>query len=59
MDIQQKRDILMSLPLTERERQWIMDRLETLSTKEQYQLSAAIQRTGRLGELADKTGWEL
>lgn len=59
MDIRQKRDILMSLPLMDRERQWIMERLETLSVKEQYQLSAAIQRTGRLGELADKTGWEL
>lgn len=59
MDIRQKRDLLMSLPLMDRERQWIMDRLETLSVKEQYQLSAAILRTGRLGELAGKTGWEL
>lgn len=59
MDIQQKRDFLMSLPLMEQEQQWIMERLDTLSVKEQHQLSAAILRTGKLEELADKTGWEL
>ena len=36
-----------------------MERLDTLSVKEQYQLSAAILRTGKLEELAGKTGWEL
>ena len=59
MDIQQKRDLLMSLPLMEQEQRWIMERLDTLSVKEQYQLSAAILRTGKLEELAGKTGWEL
>lgn len=59
MNIQQKRDFLMSLPLMEQEQQWIMERLDTLSVKEQHQLSAAILRTGKLEELADKTGWEL
>lgn len=59
MDIQQKRDFLMSLPLMEQEQQWIMERLDTLSVKEQHQLSAAILRTGKLEELASKTGWEL
>lgn len=48
MDIQQKRDFLMSLPLMEQEQQWIMERLDTLSVKEQHQLSAAILRTGKL-----------
>lgn len=59
MDIQQKRDFLMSLPLMEQGQQWLMERLGTLSVKEQHQLSAAILRTGKLEELADKTGWEL
>ena len=59
MNIQQKRDLLMSLPLMEQEQRWIMERLDTLSVKEQYQLSAAILRTGKLEELAGKTGWEL
>ena len=59
MDIQKKRDFLMSLPLMEQEQRWIMERLDTLSVKEQYQLSAAILRTGKLEELAGKTGWEL
>lgn len=59
MDIQKKRDLLMNLPLKEQERRWIMGRLDTLSVKEQHQLSAAILRTGKLAELAGKTGWEL
>ena len=59
MDTQQNRDLLMSLPLTDKEQQWIMERLDTLSVKEQHQLSAAILRTGKLEELAGKTGWEL
>ena len=36
-----------------------MDRLDTLSVKVQYQLSAAFLRTGKLEELAGKNGWEL
>ena len=59
MDIQEKQDILLGLPLKNRERQWIMDRLETLSAKEQYQLSAAIPWTEKLGELSGKSGLEL
>ena len=39
MDIQQKRDFLMSLPLMEQGQQWLMERLGTLSVKEQHQLS--------------------
>lgn len=59
MDMRENRDLLMSLPLKEQEQMWIMERLDKLSAKEQYQLSAAIQRTGKLGELAGKAGWEL
>lgn len=59
MDMQRERDLLMSLPLTDRERQWIRDRLDTLSVREQYQLAAAVMGTGKLGELTGKTGWEL
>ena len=59
MDIQKKRDLLMSLPLMEQEQRWIMERLDTLSVKEQYQLSAAILRTGKLEERGgQRLGWE-
>ena len=36
MNIQQKRDLLMSLPLMEQEQRWIMERLDTclLSTSD-------------------------
>ena len=41
------------------ERQWILDRLETLSVKEQAQLTALHLSTGRLRELSGKEGKEL
>ena len=47
----QKQEALLGLPLTNAEREWLTDRLETLSVKESYQLSAAIMRSGRLQEL--------
>ena len=56
MDMRENRDLLMSLPLKEQEQMWFMERLDKLSAKEHYQLSAAIQRTGKLGELAGKAG---
>ena len=40
------------------ERQWILDRLETLSVKEQTQLAAAIISRGQLKALSEKTGEE-
>ena len=40
------------------ERQWILDRLETLSVKEQTQLGAAIISRGQLTALSEKTGQE-
>ena len=41
------------------EHQWILDRLETLSAKEQYQLAAATISTGQLAELSKKKGDKL
>ena len=40
------------------ERQWLLDRLETLSVKEQAQLSAAIISRGQLKVLSEKAGDE-
>ena len=40
------------------ERQWILDRLETLSVKEQTQLGAAIISRGQLAALSEKAGEE-
>lgn len=50
---------LLGLPLTNAEREWLTDRLETLSVKESYQLSAAVMRSGRLQELMGKGREEL
>ena len=55
----QKQEALLGLPLTNAEREWLTDRLETLSVKESYQLSAAIMRSGRLQELVGKSRDEL
>ena len=40
------------------ERQWLIDRLETLSVKEQTQLAAAIISRGQLKALSEKAGEE-
>ena len=40
------------------ERQWLLDRLETLSVKEQNQMAAAIISRGQLKALSEKTGEE-
>ena len=55
----QKQEALLGLPLTNAEREWLISRLETLSVKESYQLSAAIMRSGRLQELMGKSREEL
>ena len=52
-------ELLLALPLTNAERQWLWNRLEVLSVKEEKQLAAAIFRKGNLQELAGKTGQEL
>ena len=55
----QSQEALLGLPLTNAEREWLTDRLETLSVKESYQLSAALMRSGRLQELMGKNREEL
>lgn len=40
------------------ERQWLLDRLETLSVKEENQMAAAIISRGQLKALSEKTGEE-
>lgn len=47
-------EAFLGLPLTNAERAWLTERLETLSVKEDYQLSAAVMRSGRLQELMGK-----
>ena len=54
-----EKEVLLGLPLTNAERQWIVDRLEVLSVREERQLAAAMLRTGKLKQLAGKTGQEL
>ena len=46
-------------PANSLERQWITDRLETLSVKERYQLAAALVTKGILAECAGKQDGEL
>ena len=55
----QKQEALLGLPLTNAEREWLTGRLEMLSVKESYQLSAALMRSGRLQELMGKDREEL
>lgn len=55
----QKQEALLRLPLTNAEREWLTGRLEMLSVKESYQLSAALMRSGRLQELMGKDSEEL
>lgn len=50
---------LSGIPLTNAERQWLADRLEVLSVKEEYQLAAAMLGTEKLSELAGKERPEL
>ena len=57
--MEQTQEALLCLPLTSAEREWMIGRLETLSVKESYQLSAAIMRSGRLQELMGKSCQEL
>ena len=55
----QDKNVLLRLPLTTGERQWLTEQLDVLSVKEQYQLAAAIRNTETLKALADKTDSEL
>ena len=57
--MEQTQEALLCLPLTSAEREWLTSRLETLSVKESYQLSAALMRSRRLQELMGKNREEL
>ena len=55
----QDKNVLLRLPLTSEERQWLTEQLDVLSVKEQYRLAASIRNTESLKDLAGKTGLEL
>ena len=46
-------------PANDIEKQWLLDRLKTLSAREAYQLAALMLTTGRLREVSGKEGDEL
>ena len=46
-------------PANDIEKQWLLDRLKTLSAREAYQLAAMMLTTGRLREVSGKEGDEL
>lgn len=46
-------------PANDIEKQWLLDRLKTLSVREAYQLAAMMLTTGRLREVSGKEGDEL
>lgn len=49
-----EKELLLSLPLDNKEREWMEERLRTLSVREEYQLAAAVWRSGRLSRLASQ-----
>ena len=44
-----EKELLLSLPLDNKEREWMKERLRTLSVREEYQLAAAVWRSVRSG----------
>lgn len=50
---------LFRQPANDIEKQWLLDRLKTLSVREAYQLSTVMLTTGRLKEVSGKAGDEL
>ncbi|MDY3218555.1 MAG: hypothetical protein SOX80_04370 [Candidatus Fimivivens sp.] len=49
-----EKELLLSLPLNSKEREWMEERLRALSVREEYQLAAAIWRSDRLSGLASQ-----
>ena len=49
-----EKELLLSLPLDNKEREWMKERLRTLSVREEYQLAAAVWRSDRLSRLASQ-----
>lgn len=52
-------ETMFGQPANDIEKQWLLDRLKTLSVREAYQLSTVILTTGRLKEVSGKAGDEL
>lgn len=50
---------LFRQPANDIEKQWLLDRLKTLSARESYQLAAVMLTTGQLREVSGKEGDEL
>lgn len=50
---------LFRQPSNDIEKQWLLDRLKTLSVREAYQLSTVMLTTGRLKEVSGKAGDEM
>lgn len=53
-----EKELLLSLPLDSKEREWMKERLRTLSVREEYQLAAATWRSDRLSRLASQDSVE-
>ena len=52
-------ETMFGQPANDIEKQWLLDRLKTLSVREAYQLSTVMLTTGRLKEVSGKAGDEL
>lgn len=52
-------ETMFGQPANDIEKQWLLDRLKTLSVREAYQLSTVMLTTGRLKEVSGKVGDEL
>jgi hypothetical protein len=57
--MEQFRETMFRQPANDIEKQWLLDRLKTLSVREAYQLAAVMLTTGRLREVSGKEGDEL
>ena len=45
-----EKELLLSLPLDNKEREWMEERLRTLSVREEYQLAAAVWQAIQIGQ---------
>ena len=52
-------ETMFGQPANDIEKQWLLDRLKTLSVREAYQLSTVMLTTGRLKEVSGKAGDEM
>ena len=56
IDMEQFGETMFRQPANDIEKQWLLDRLKTLSVREAYQLAAVMLTTGRLREVSGKEG---